>query len=69
MMKDKEFITQKEASIILGKTLNAVHKLTSKNCWRTKIEYEKRVINLEDVLNYKPRKVGRPRKEKSDDLF
>lgn len=58
-----KYITQKEASEMLGKSLKAVHELTNKGRWRIKIEYGKRVVNLQDVLNYKPRKAGRPRKE------
>lgn len=57
------YITQKEASALLRKSLSAVNKLTNKNRWRIKLEHDKRLVNLQDVLNYKPRKAGRPRKE------
>ncbi|MET0753945.1 MAG: hypothetical protein ABWZ66_11250 [Pyrinomonadaceae bacterium] len=60
---DSKYITQKEAAELTGKSLKAIHELTNKGRWRTKTEYGKRVVNYDDVLNYKPRKSGRPRRE------
>lgn len=58
-----QWITQKEASEISGKNIQAIHKLTKKGLLRIKEVYGKRLVNRDDILNYKPKKVGRPRKE------
>lgn len=57
-----QWITQKEASEIAGKTLKAIHQLAKKGRLRTKAIYGKTLVLRDDVLNYKPQKAGRPRK-------
>lgn len=57
------WITQKEASELSGRTLKAVHELTKKGRLRTKEMYGRRLVRREDVLNYEPKKAGRPKKE------
>ena len=61
--KNSQWITQKEASEISGKTLKAVHELTKKGRLRIKEMYGKRLVHRQDVLSYEPKKAGRPRKE------
>jgi hypothetical protein len=61
MEKLSRWITQKQASEILGKTLKAVYKLTRKGRFRSKIAYDKRVVSYSDVINYTPGKPGRPK--------
>lgn len=57
-----QWITQKEAAELSGKSLNAIHQLTTKGRLRIKEIYGKRLVNRQDVLNFKPMKAGRPRK-------
>ena len=57
-----EWITQKEASRLMGKSLQSVSQLIRLNRVRSKKIYGKRVVNYEDALNYKPIKSGRPKK-------
>ena len=60
-----EWITQKEAAEIAGKSLNAVHQLTRAGRLRTKELYGKKLVCREDVLNFEPKKAGRPGKSKT----
>ncbi len=61
--RSSQWITQKEASELSGKTLKAIHQLATKGRLKIKEMYGKRLVYREDVLNYKPKKAGRPRKE------
>lgn len=60
-----QWITQKEAAELSGKSLKAVHQLTTKGRLRIKEIYGKRLVNRQDVLDFKPMKAGRPRKDNS----
>lgn len=61
-MLENEWITQKEAARLSGKTLKAIHQLTRLGRLKTKEMFGKRLVNCEDVLNFKPKKAGRPAK-------
>lgn len=60
--RNMEWITQKEAAELSGKTLKAIHQLATKGRLRIKEMFGKRLVNREDVLNFEPKKAGRPRK-------
>lgn len=60
--RSSNWITQKEASELSGRTIKAVHELTRKGRLRTREMYGKRLVRREDVLNYEPKKAGRPKK-------
>ena len=55
-----EWITQKEAARLSGKTLKAIHQLTRLGRLKTKEMFGKRLVKREEVLTFKPKKAGRP---------
>lgn len=61
--ENEKWITQKEASEISGKTLNAIHQLTRNNRFRIKEVFGKKLVHFDDVKNFEPIKCGRPPKE------
>ena len=64
----QKWITQKEASELSGKTISAIHQLTRLGRLRTKKMYGKSLVSRNDILNYQPKKAGRPRKIKEEKL-
>ncbi len=65
MMKTKQnlqWITQKEAAELTGKTIKAIHQLTRIGRLKTKEMYGRTLVFRNEVLNFKPKKAGRPRK-------
>lgn len=64
--KNAKWITQKQASEISGKTLNAIHQLTRNGRFRVKELFGKKLVHSEDVKNFKPIKIGRPTKHQNN---
>ena len=60
-----KWITQKEASEIAGKSLSAIHQLVKNERLASKEIFGKRLVSRSDVLNFKPKKTGRPPKGKN----
>ena len=60
--KLSKWITQKEASEIMNKSLQSVYQFVKYKRLRSKKLFGKRLVSQQDVLNYKPKKIGRPRK-------
>ena len=60
-----QWITQKEASELMGKSLNSIHQLVRNNRLRTKKIFGKRLVHLNDVMNFTAIKSGRPKKNES----
>lgn len=63
-----EWITQKEASEISGKTLKSINELVRNKRLKVNQIYGKRLVSKDEILNFKPKKAGRRRKdEKAQD--
>ena len=60
--QNPEWITQTEAAKLSGRSLNAIHQLTTKGRLRIKEIYGKRLVKRQDVLDFKPKQVGRPKR-------
>lgn len=63
--KISDWITQKEASELMGKSLASVCQLVRNKRVRSMEVYGKRLVYQQDVLNFKSIKSGRPRKNES----
>jgi hypothetical protein len=60
-----QWITQKEASELTGKSLQSICQLVRLKRVRSEKIYGKRLVHCRDILNYKPIKSGRPKKNES----